>query len=112
MEATITPTRIGKNGNTKIVDMKSGFRDKVTKVNSYEVGVKPDRRGNGMTNNLSNEIKRIIIYSADDKNLISFLEKTHSELSRSQSKLTFPFQMDLTDTALLFDRLRHLSGLC
>ena len=48
MEATITPTRIGKNGNTKIVDMKSGFRDKVTKVNSYEVGVKPDRRGNNM----------------------------------------------------------------
>ncbi len=100
METTMTPTKIRKNGNTKIVDMKSGFRDKVTKVNSYEVGVKPDRRGNGMTNNLSNEIKRIIIYSADDKNLISFLEKAHSELSRSQSKLTVPFQMDLTDDSV------------
>ena len=40
----VTPTKIRKNGNVKVVDKKNGYRDKVIKVNSYEAGVLPDRR--------------------------------------------------------------------
>jgi len=57
----VTPTKIRKNGNVKVVDKVPGYRDKVTKVNSYEAGVLPDRR--------ETEIKE---YKLDERYLENF----------------------------------------
>ena len=47
-----------------------------------------------------NESTRISFTSSDDAKLLNYLKETHSKLSESKSKLTIPFEADLTSDSV------------
>ncbi len=99
----MTPTRIGKNGNTKIVDKKNGYRDKVTKVNSYEVGVKPDRRGfNPMINNVIMKSTEFYNFNKRDREYLNkMIRDTLKNMEETGKQANeFTMYLDLTDESI------------
>jgi hypothetical protein len=46
------------------------------------------------------ESTRISFTSSDDVKLLNYLKETHSKLSESKSKLTIPFEADLTSDSV------------
>ena len=68
----------------------NGFTPKLTEVT-----------GDNMKNILTNTVMdRIIFKACDDEDLINYLKKLHSSLHKSKSKITIPFQMDLTNDSV------------
>jgi len=68
----------------------NGFTPKLT-------GVTGDNMKNILTNTV---MDRIIFKACDDEDLINYLKKLHSSLHKLKSKITIPFQMDLTNDSV------------
>ena len=101
METNITPTKIGKNGDTKIVDKKNGYRDKVTKVNSYETGVEPDRRGNNMKKSKALKLGCRVTLKVKAKSVEVPLAKFRPQLSKIYSdELLLQRLLDIWDDSI------------